>query len=201
MNNLMFRRISGGQVQGVLSDWDSGCNKETEDEYDRDEMYVGTRAFISRELHIKKPLIHYERYDYESLLYSLYWISVFYSGGKSRPETEISEAYEYWKEWNSYKDDRIMSKKVSFLFIEWRKKEDLVSPFFLPLSRSWLLPMRELLRGGYSAKTFYEEAEYTSLGNGGEGEESMRLLSQTVFDDETLGDYVTFERIYKILHQ
>ncbi|PAV17882.1 other 1 kinase [Pyrrhoderma noxium] len=61
INSLMFRRISGGKVQGVLSDWDSACNKETEGEYNRDEMYVGTRAFISKDLHIKKPLIHYER--------------------------------------------------------------------------------------------------------------------------------------------
>ena len=142
-----------------------------------------------------------KRYDFESLLYSLYWISVFYSEGKSRPETEISEAYEHWKEWNSYKDDRIKSKKDSFLFVEWKEKEDWVSPFFLPLSRSWLRPMRKLFHIGYSAKTLYEDAECISLGNEGEGEESTCCLSQTVFNDETLGGHVTFERIYKILLQ
>ena len=108
----MFRRTPSGVIQGVLSDWDSGCNKETEGEYDRDEMHVGTRAFISKDLHIKKPLIHYERYDYESLFYSLYWISILYSQGKSRPETDISEAYTQWEKWNSYKDDDLASKKV-----------------------------------------------------------------------------------------
>ena len=199
MNNLMFRRISGGQVQGVLSDWDSACNKETEGEYDRDEMHVGTRAFISKDLHIKKPLIHYERYDYESLFYSLYWISILYSQGKSRPETDIPEAYTQWEKWNSYKDDDLASKKVCFLFIQW--KEDWVSPFFLPLSRSWLLPMRILFLRGYTAREFYEDAEYISLGNEEKGEDSMCRLSQTAFNDETLGGHVTFERIYSILCQ
>ena len=65
----MFRRTPDDKVQGVLSDWDLACNKKTEGEYNRDEMYVGTRAFISKDLHIRKSLIHYERYDYESLLY------------------------------------------------------------------------------------------------------------------------------------
>ena len=195
----MFRRTPDGKVQGVLSDWDSACNKETEGEYNRDEMYVGTRAFISRELHIKKPLIHYERYDFESLLYSLYWVSILYSEGKSRLETEISSAYIEWKEWNSYKDAEIYKSKQSFLFSNWN--EGRVSPFFLPLSRSWLRPMRKLFHIGYSAKTLYEDAECISLGNEGEGEESTCCFSQTVFNDETLGGHVTFERIYKILLQ
>ena len=195
----MFRRTSLGKVQGVLSDWDLACNKKTEGEYNRDEMYVGSRAFISIDLHIKKPLIHYERYDYESLFYSLYWISVFYSEGKSRLESEISSAYKEWKEWNSYKDTEIYKSKQSFLLSGWN--EGHVSPFFLPLSRSWLRPMRKLFHIGYSAKTLYEDAECISLGNEGEGEESTCCLSQTVFNDETLGGHVTFERIYKILLQ
>ena len=181
----MFRRTSGGIIQGVLSDWDSACNKETEGEYNRDGMYVGTRAFISRDLHIKKPLIHYERYDYESLFYSLYWISVFYSEGKSRPKTEISEAYEDWEEWNSYEDDTITSKKGDFLFLGW--KSGLTSSFFLPLFRSWLGPMRTLFLDGYYAKESYKTANSHP--------------SQTVFNEETLGDHVTFGRIYGILRQ
>ena len=195
----MFRRTSRGKVQGVLSDWDSACNKETEGEYNRDEMYVGTRAFISRELHIKKPLIHYERYDYESLFYSLYWIGVFYSEGKSRPETEISEAYEDWKKWNSYDDDIIISKKGDFLFLGW--KGGLSSSFLLPLFRSWLGPMRTLFREGYYAKLNYEEAGHAFLENEGKGEDSTPRISKTVFNDETLGGHVTFKRIYRILCQ
>ena len=50
----MFRRTPDDKVQGVLSDWDLACNKKTEGEYNSDEMYVGTRAFISKDLHIRK---------------------------------------------------------------------------------------------------------------------------------------------------
>ena len=197
----MSRRISGGKVQGVLSDWDSACNKETEGEYDRDEMYVGTRAFISKDLHIKKPLIHYERYDYESLLYSLYWISVFYSGGKSRPETEISEAYEHWKEWNSYKDDTIRAYKGEFL--NSGQNESWMSSFFLPLDECWLDPVRDLFGDGYRAQKKYEKRKLNtgSLGNRAEGGEASSCFPQTVFNDETLGGHVTFEKIYNILCQ
>ena len=197
----MFRRISGGKVQGVLSDWDSACNKETEGEYNKDEMYVGTRAFISRDLHIKNPLIHYERYDYESLFYSLYWISVFYSEGKSRPETEISEAYEYWKGWNSYEDDTIILKKGDFLCLS--GGNGFLSSFFLPLDECWLDPLRDLFGDGYKAQKKYEKRKLYigSLENRAEGEEVSSRFPQTVFNDETLGGHVTFEKIYNILCQ
>ena len=195
----MFRRTSRGKVQGVLSDWDSACNKETEGEYNGDEMYVGTRAFISRELHIKKPLTHYERYDFESLLYSLYWISVFYSEGRSRLETEISEAYTQWKKWNSYEDDTIRAFKGEFLNSV--QNESWMSSFFLPLSRSWLQPMKKLLRNGYYAKLNYEEVGRESLEDERKEEDSAPGTSKTVFNDETLGGHVTFQRIYKILLQ
>ena len=197
----MFRRISGGKVQGVLSDWDSACNKETEGEYNRDEMYVRSRAFISIDLHIKKPLIHYERYDYESLLYSLYWISVFYSEGKSRPETEISEAYEDWKKWNSYEDDIITSKKGSFLYLG--GKDGFLSSFFLPLDECWIDPIRDLFCDGYRAQIKYEKRKLYigSLENRAEGKEASSRSPQTVFNDETLGGHVTFEKIYNILCQ
>ena len=197
----MFRRISGGKVQGVLSDWDSGCNKETEGEYDRDEMYVGRRAFISKDLHIKKPLIHYERYDYESLFYSLYWISVFYSEGKSRLETEISSAYKEWKEWNSYKDTEIYKSKQSFLLSGWN--EGCMSSFFLPLDECWLDPIRDLFGDGYRAQRKYEKRKLNteSLKNRAEGKEASSRSPQTIFNDETLGGHVTFEKIYNILCQ
>ena len=186
-------------MQGVLSDWDSACNKETEGEYNRDGMCVGTRAFISRELHIKKPLIHYERYDYESLFYSLYWISVFYTGGKSRPKTEISEIYEEWKEWNSYKDTMIYKSKQSFLFSGWN--EGCISSFFLPLDECWLDPIRDLFGVGYRAQKKYEKRKLYigSLENRAEGKEASSRSPQTIFNDETLGGHVTFEKIYDIL--
>ena len=188
-------------MQGVLSDWDSACNKETEGECNKDEMYVGTRAFISRELHIKKPLIHYERYDYESLLYSLYWISVFYSEGKSRPETEISGAYEDWKKWNSYEDDIITSKKGSFLYLG--GKDGFLSSFFLPLDECWIDPIRDLFCDGYRAQIKYEKRKLYigSLENRAEGKEASSRSPQTIFNDETLGGHVTFEKIYNILCQ
>ena len=181
----MFRRTPDDKVQGVLSDWDLACNKKTEGEYNRDEMYVGTRAFISKDLHIRKSLIHYERYDYESLLYSLYWINVFYSQGKSRPAREVSLAVKYWKRWNSYEDEDIFSAKTTF--ISSRMDENYLSSFFLPLFRSWLRPIRMSFLDGYYAKESYKTANSHP--------------SQTVFNEETLGDHVTFGRIYRILRQ
>ena len=197
----MFRRISGGKVQGVLSDWDSGCNKETEGEYDRDEMYVGRRAFISKDLHIRKSLTHYERYDFESLLYSLYWISVFYSQGKSRPEREVSMAGKYWKKWNSYEDEDIFSAKTTF--ISSRMDENYLSSFFLPLDECWIDPIRDLFCDGYRAQIKYEKRKLYigSLENRAEGKEASSRSPQTIFNDETLGGHVTFEKIYNILCQ
>ena len=166
--------------------------------YNGDGTYIGTRAFISKDLLTGRPSIYYERFDYESLLYSLYWISVFYSQGKSRPEREVSMAGKYWKKWNSYDDMDIYHAKESFVLSGWN--EGCISSFFLPLSRSWLRSMRKLFHRGYSAKTFYEDEENPPLGNE-KGKESMHCLSRTKFNEETLGGHVTFERIYKILLQ
>ena len=193
----MFRRISGNKVQGVLSDWDSACNKEKESEYIRYGTCTGTRAFIPWELHIKKPLIHYERYDYESLFYSLYWICVSYSGGKSRPAKEISWKKGRFKHWVSYMDEDISSEKSVLLLSGWG--ENCTSSFFFPLYRSWLLPIRILLLKGYVTRIKYEEAGHECLGNEREG--ATPYLSRAVFSEETLGGHDTFEKIYNILFQ
>ena len=197
----MFRRTSHGKVQGVLSDWDSACNKDTEGVYNGDGILVGTRPFMSKDLHVGRPLIYYERFDYESLFYSLYWISVFYSRGKSRPVREISEAYGDWKRWNSYADKDIFNAKTTLIVSG--LDENYLSSFFSPLDKCWLDPVRELFYEGYKAQTKYakRKSNIGSLENRKEGEDSSFHLCQNVFNDETLGDHVTFEKIYDILCQ
>ena len=115
----MFRYTSDGKVQGVLSNWDSACNKDTEGVYNGDRILVGTRPFMSKDLHVGRPLIYYERFDYESLFYSLYWICVSYSGGKSRPAKEISWEKGRFRHWVSYMDKDISSEKSALLLSGW----------------------------------------------------------------------------------
>ena len=195
----MFRRTSGGKVQGILSNWDSACNKDTEGVYNGDGMLVGTRPFMSKDLHVGRFLIYHERFDYESLLYSIYWICVFYSQGKSRPAREISEASKYWKKWNSHDDMDILHAKSSL--ISSGLDENYLSSFFSPLDKCWLDPVRELFHDGYGARTKYAKRKPNigSLENRKEGEDPSFHLSQNGFNDETLGGHVTFEKIYDIL--
>ena len=197
----MFRYTSDGKVQGVLSNWDSACNKDTEGVYNGDRILVGTRPFMSKGLHIGRPLIYYERFDYESLFYSLCWISVFYSRGKSRPAREISEAYRDWKRWNSYADKDIFNAKTTLIVSG--LDDNYLSSFFSPLDKCWLDPVRELFHGGYGARTKYtkRKSNIGSLENRKEGEDSSSRLCQNVFNDETLGGHVNFEKIYDILCQ
>ena len=196
----MFRCISGGKVQGVLNDWDSACNKDTEGIYNGDGMLVGTRPFIAKDLHVGRPSRYYERFDFESLLYSLYWICIFYAEGKSRPTIEISETTKFWTRWNSYEDRDIYLEKTNLVLSGW--DENYFSKFFLPLVWCWLAPLRTIFKRGYSARDdFNDMRDMRRRLNSAPHGTNMDTASPSLpeFDDETLGGNVTFERIYDIL--
>ena len=196
----MFRRTPSGVIQGVLGDWDSARSNKTSTKYESDRIWTGTRPFISKDLHVGRPASHYERFDYESIFYSLYWISLFYVEGKFRPTTEIPETVERWKSWNSYEDRKIFDAKTTLIHTRWN--ENYFSTFSLPLVWCWLGPLRTIFKRGYSVRDdFNDMRDMRRRLNSAPHGTNMDTASPSLpeFDDETLGGNVTFERIYDIL--
>ena len=159
VNNLMFRRLADGQIQGVLCDWDQASTYETERSNDHTGTRNGTRAFLFIDMHINPPPVHLERFDFESLFYVLYWISMNYSKGKFLPEKERQLITKKWAYWNVEDDEDLSGKKVAFLHKKIRlcDSPELFTPFFRPLVISWLDPLRRQFRDGYYLRNVHED--------------------------------------------
>ena len=185
ISNLLCRRLEDGSVQGVLNDWDVASASHTESGSDHTNMRTGTMAFKSRDLHKDPPPVHMERFEYESLFYVLYWICLSYSYGKLLPEEKRHSAFKRWPRWNSNDHDDVRSAKVGLLNDETIFEDvDKFPAMYRPLVQPWLVRLQVQFIKGYYAR-------YMSKAPGQRSEEE--------FDDYTLGGYVSYESIRKIL--
>ena len=202
----MFRRLADGQIQGVLCDWDQASTYETENSNDHTGTRNGTRAFLSIDMHKNPPPVHLERFDFESLFYVLYWISMNYSKGKFLPEKEKHLITKKWAYWNVEDDEDLSEKKVAFLHKETRlcDSPELFTPFFLPIVKLWLDPLLDQFRDGYILRRVYRRSSlpqrslYTTTVPGSNSD-SILESGQTTFDNASLGGKVCFEQIWAIL--
>ena len=183
ISNLMCRRLEDGSVQGVLNDWDVASTSHTESDSEHTNMRTGTMPFMSIDLHEDPPPVHIERFEYESLFYVLYWICLSYSYGKLLPEEKRHSAFKRWLRWNSNDHDDVRSAKVDLLNDETIFEDaDKFPAMYRPLIRPWLRLLQYTLRRGYSAR---HDARFAGK------------LAE--FDNDTLGKYVSYESIHKIL--
>ena len=181
ISNLMCRRLEDGKIQGVLNDWSVASTSHTES--GPDHTNIGTMAFKSRDLHEDPPPVHMERFEYESLFYVLYWICLSYSDGKLLPAEKRHSDSADWPYWNSDNYKVVLNFKTglqgnSAIF----RDVDRFPAMYRPLIRPWLRLLRYTLRRGYSAR---HDARFAGK------------LAE--FDNDTLGKYVSYESIHKIL--
>ena len=218
INNLMFRRLKDGSVQGVLNDWDVASTRETESRPDHVGMRTGTRPFMSMDLHVDNPPVHMVRFDYESLLYVLYWICVGYSDGGLLPEEKRHPNAKKWSKWVSADDDDVWNAKVAFVHLM-VLDETKFPEQFRSVVTSWIKPLRRLFSEGYSARRVFlsgrtkkqinhepptptVQSILAILGHQERTEQIPEVedtVTCTEFDDATLGGHVTFAKIGRIL--
>ena len=183
ISNLMCRRLEDGSVQGVLNDWDVASTSHTESDSEHTNMRTGTMPFMSIDLHEDPPPVHIERFEYESLFYVLYWICLSYSDGKLLPAKERHSSFKRWPKWNSNDHDDVREAKIGLLNDETIFEDaDKFPAMYRPLIRPWLRLLQYTLRRGYSAR---HDARFAGK------------LAE--FDNDTLGKYVSYESIHKIL--
>ena len=183
ISNLMCRRLENGKIQGVLNDWDVASTSHTESDSEHTNMRTGTMPFMSIDLHQYPPPVHIERFEYESLFYVLYWICLSYSDGKLLPEEKRHSAFKCWPRWNSNDHEGVRSAKAGLrdngkIF----ENVDKFPAMYRPLVRPWLNLLQYTLRRGYNAR---HDARFAGK------------LAE--FDNDTLGKYVSYESIHKIL--
>ena len=185
ISNLMCRRLEDGSVQGVLNDWDVASTSHTESDSEHTNMRTGTMPFMSIDLHEDPPPVHMERFEYESLFYVLYWICLSYSDGELLPEEKRHSTFADWPIWNSDNYKVVLNSKTGLqrndkIF----ENVDEFPAMYRPLVQTWLVRLQVQFNEGYHAR-------YMSKVPGQRSEEE--------FDDYTLGGYVSYESIRKIL--
>ena len=183
ISNLMCRRLEDGSVQGVLNDWDVASTSHTESDSEHTNMRTGTMPFMSIDLHEDPPPVHMERFEYESLFYVLYWICLSYSDGKLLPVEKMHVASKFWPRWNSDNLREARSYKVDLLNdITIFEDVNEFPAMYRPLVQPWLRLLQYTLGKGYNAR---HDARFAGK------------LAE--FDNDTLGKYVSYESIHKIL--
>ena len=98
----MFRTLEGGEVQGVLNDFDL-CKVRSKEEESRSHTRTGTKPFMALDALKADVEEHQERFDWESFMWALIWITSRYKPGKneysSKPLSDwlVSDPQQIWK--------------------------------------------------------------------------------------------------------
>ena len=164
---------------GVLIDLDFATRDRDADTGDRfvlPSMPGGTLPFRAIDLCTRDPLPRsMYRHDLESFFWTLLWILLYKSGHSTD---------KVFAAWSAGPWDDIWTYKLGFLMRPLGRglAED------IPLRKAWIIPLWKVLRDGYGAIPV--ESISTP---------SVHSQEATDFDDETLGNRITYDAFMKIL--
>ncbi|KAJ7066492.1 hypothetical protein C8F01DRAFT_703727 [Mycena amicta] len=107
LNNLMFRRRNG-QLCGVLNDYDLAVQLDAATQ-STSRQRTGTRPFMSMDLLVDgPPPLHVYRFDLESLLHAMIFLTRQYEDGKKIPNPLLED-------WYQVDTKSLSEKKLAFL--------------------------------------------------------------------------------------
>ncbi|KAL5484893.1 hypothetical protein ACEPAI_7535 [Sanghuangporus weigelae] len=180
LHSLMVRYNDNGTVHGVLIDFDLASVGEPAGEGHHG-RWSGTRRFLATNLLEKETPLYLERFGWESFFYVLCWIGTHYSNG-----TKIKT--DALKTWDAG-DDETLSKVKKLLLIGFDSPLDtLFTDFYKPLYWAWVHGLQSMFHDAHQAKNEFRRAKAINPEH-----------DTLVFDEETLGGIVTWDRIWKIL--
>ena len=170
------------RVHGVLIDFDLASVGRPKTEGHSGKRN-GTRLFMSKELLVPNPPAHLERFDWESFFYVICWIASHFSHGD-----EVStDAFQTW--FDSRDSVLLCIKSVFLCGLSSKELHDQFTDFYKPLISLWIYPLQRMFSDGNRARVkFINEKDER-------GDETM------VFDEETLGGHVSWDRFWGILKQ
>ncbi|KAL5504460.1 hypothetical protein ACEPAH_8536 [Sanghuangporus vaninii] len=184
LHNLMVRFYVGcDRIHGVLIDFDLASLgvPTSEGHFGR---RTGTRPYMSIDLLKEETPLHLERFDWESFFYVICWIATHYlNGDKINTET--------FNEWHELEDNKLRSIKAVLLYgLSTPNLRHLFTDFFKPLISLWMDDIQSMFLEADQARRKFERAQ-----------EDNPEDSTLVFDEETLGGHVTWEKFWGILRR
>lgn len=175
----MFREVDG-LVYGVLNDFDlavslDGQKKGVENDSIR-RGRTGTRPFMAIELlesssNVPNGLIHYPRYDWESIIWVVIWIVSRYHDG-----IDVTDLHNRW----NMNDHTSSTEKTTYL---WKVVDATFTGNFKQVRKAWAEPLCELI----------QRSKWAIYGS---KKEPMKA-----FDLETAGGVFTWESFWHILEK
>ncbi|RDB19220.1 hypothetical protein Hypma_013559 [Hypsizygus marmoreus] len=152
-NDLMFKR-KGGEVKGILNDWDmaSSLNAINKVQNSTAKHRTGTLPFMARELLVDKtPPTHLYRHDLESFFYILVWAVVHYDL-KKKKHLPVAKPLRDWDDNGSVSKGR--NAKSAFINDGDVAKEVLehALPEFQETVSKWVMPMLRLFVRAIASK-------------------------------------------------
>ncbi|KAL5528120.1 hypothetical protein ACEPAF_7256 [Sanghuangporus sanghuang] len=179
-HNLMVRYSDDGAVHGVLIDFDlaSVGLPSSEGHHGR---RTGTRRFMAIDLLENETSPHLERFDWESFFYVICWIGTHYSYGTEVQTDALDEL-------NTDVDKLLVPSKQLMLVGFGNPLDILFTDFYKPLYWTWVYDLQSMFHDAHQAKNESRHAKAINPER-----------DTLVFDEETLGGIVTWDRIWKIL--
>ncbi|KAL5524086.1 hypothetical protein ACEPAG_8259 [Sanghuangporus baumii] len=183
LHNLMVRSNGPDRVHGVLIDFDLASLGLPTPEGHLGRR-TGTRPYMSVELLREETPLHLERFDWESFFYVICWIASHYSAG----DAVKTDAF---NEWDEPDDKKLRSIKTELLFGHSEPNLDsLFTDFYKPLILSWMDDFQSMFLFADQTRKKFERIKAANPED-----------DSLVFDEETLGGHVTWEKFWGIIKQ
>ncbi|KAL5528125.1 hypothetical protein ACEPAF_7261 [Sanghuangporus sanghuang] len=181
LHNLMVRYYpASDKIHGVLIDFDLASLGLPTPEGHLGRR-TGTRPYMSVDLLREETPLHLERFDWESFFYVICWIASHYSAG-DEVQTDA------FNEWNEPDDKKLRSIKNELLFGHSEPNLDSVfTDFYKPLI-AWMDDIQSMFLAADQARKKFERVKAAKPED-----------DSLVFDEETLGGHVTWEKFWAIL--
>ncbi|KAL5528127.1 hypothetical protein ACEPAF_7263 [Sanghuangporus sanghuang] len=180
LDNLMVRYSGDGAVPGVFIDFDlaSVGVPSSEGHYG---MRTGTRRFMAIDLLENETSPHLERFDWESFFYVICWIGTHYSYGTEVQTDALDEL-------DTDVDELLVPSKQLMLVGFGNPLDILFTDFYKPLYWTSVYDLQSMFHDAHQAENESRHAKAINPER-----------DTLVFDEETLGGIVTWDRIWKIL--
>ncbi|TFY60559.1 hypothetical protein EVG20_g7375 [Dentipellis fragilis] len=170
--NLMLRRDASERVTGVLNDWDLAIRMNSKNKL----LPGGTMPFIATELLQRDPPRQRYRHDLESFVWILVWsmYQIDFTGADLPQCDELTERLDV---------DSDVLPRARVLFMEADVHSWKFQPHFKPLVEKWLKPLFDMLLQAVEIHA----------------ENNWEEIDDEIFNNETLGGYMTYDRFMKAI--
>ena len=138
---------------------------------------------MARELLVKEPPLHLERFDWESFFYVLCWIGTHYLKGAKIDTTAF-------RNWDTDDDSTLRDLKLLLLQGPSSTLFPLFSGFYQPMLVDWIIPIQRMY-GAVGQKEFEHEL----------AKRMSPRADVPEIDTETLGGCVTWEKLWQIFQK